>query len=313
MNKKKTLILGSTGLAGSALKKYFKQVEDDYEYLFPTRAELDLENCSEVASYFDLHKPSRVIMAAGQVGGIFENSRNQYHQFHSNLQMNLNVISKSIEIDVKEFFLISSSCIYPRNTAAPFQESQLFDGLPEFSNEGYANAKTTAARLVLMHQKISGQNWKVIVPTNIYGQLGIRRGDSHVIPQLSLKFAAAVNNGEKRISLLGDGSAIREFLYSSDLASAIALIVEKKPKNEVINVGSCESVSIKELISLFLEVTGYQGEITFSTQELNGHPNKTLSSNLINGLGWQPLVSLRQGIALCYDFARFQIRKKEKA
>lgn len=312
MTRKLTLVLGSTGLVGSAIKRYFEEVRDENDYLFPTKTELDLENSYEVDAYMDQHRPNRVIMAAGKVGGIVENSLNQYNQFHSNYRINLNVISSSIKLNIEEFILISSSCIYPSNISSPFQESQLFCGLPEFSNEGYANAKTTAARLVLMHQKISGQNWKVIVPTNTYGQLGIHRGDSHVISQLSLKFATAMINGKDKISLLGDGSAIRQFIYSSDLARAIAIIVEKKPRNEIINIGSSESVSIRELVSLFLEVSGYQGDVSFSTSTFNGHPNKSLSSEIIYGLGWQPLVSLRDGIALCYDFAKLHIKNQKK-
>ena len=284
-------ILGSSGLAGSGILKKLESTET-FEIFAPSSKVLNLQDKPKTFEYLQKTKPDQIIMAAGVVGGIEFNKLNQISQFNDNREISLNVIDSAIELRIKNLLLLSSSCIYPRQAKIPIRESALFSGLPEKTNEGYSIAKEMAARLVILAREELNLNWSVVIPTNLYGYCSKFASDTHVIPMLLRKFHAR----PKRIEIWGDGSPIRQFLYNSDLGSAIEFLVKTENVPPILNVAPGSNISVSELVHLIAEIFQYKGEVFFDSKKENGHPNKTLDTSLINDLGWHGSTNLKDGI-----------------
>lgn len=293
---KKAVIFGSTGLVGSGIRDALRTSSAFTQILTPTHGEVDLLNMDSVTSYLSKTLPDFVIMAAGQVGGILFNSTAQQEQFNSNFFMNFNLIEACLTSKISNLYLISSSCIYPEHATIPMTEGEIFHGLPHPTNEGYAIAKSAAVRQVLLYRRIYGLNWKVVVPTNIYGIKDNFNKREHVIPQLISKINESIKMKRGYITVAGDGSPIREFLLNSEFGKSIRYFIEENSDFEVLNVSSGEPVTITNLVEMISEMFEFNGEVFFDISQPNGHPNKTLDITLQSNLGWKNTVKLRDGL-----------------
>jgi GDP-L-fucose synthase len=292
-NNMRICIFGSSGLAGQGIAK---ALQDDSQcssdLLLPRRIDVDLENYQDVVNYLLTTKPDIVIMAAGKVGGIDFNQRNQILQYEYNQKLNENLLLAASKVSIKRFILISSSCIYPVSSVKPIKEADLFNGLPEATNEGYAAAKSNAIRHLLLRRKYEDRNWSALIPTNIYGNVSHFLTDDHVLPMLIRKFQSGVNV----INVWGDGTPIRQFLNNYDLGLAVRFSILNDGLPPILNVSTDESVTIKELINKLVQNFKFKGEIIFDVSKPNGNPDKSLDNSLMKGVGWKSTISLESGL-----------------
>jgi GDP-L-fucose synthase len=301
----KIYLAGHRGLVGSAI---LRKLESSGYTNIVTRghAELDLTRQNEVEHFFEAERPEYVFLAAAKVGGIGANSTYPAQFIYQNLEIALNVINSSYKSGVKKLLNLGSSCIYPKLAPQPMKEEYLLTGPLEITNEAYAIAKIAAIRLCKHYNQEYGTNFISAMPTNMYGP-----GDSydlengHVLPVLIRKFHEAKAK-KTEVNLWGDGSPLREFLYSDDLGAACVFLMEKldyKDVGDFVNVGSGSELSIKELAAIIAEVVGYSGPVHWDASKPNGTPRKLMDSSRLFSLGWKPKVGLHEGIESAYkDF-----------
>lgn len=302
MTSKQTLLItGSTGMVGSAMLRKL-QNNNIYQILSPTRQELDLRNQSAVMNYFEKHKPHFVCHLAAIVGGIHANNNFPAKFIYENTQMHCNVIYASQVYGAKKVLFPGSACTYPKMASQPIHENSFLDGLIEPTNLAYAAAKING---VVMCQAYAKQHQLPVVipmPTNAYGV-----GDnfdpnaSHVIPALMKRFHEAKISKLKEVILWGSGKPLREFIYVDDLADALLFLLEKYNSNDIINIGTMQEISILDLAKKVAEVVNYSGKITTDTSKPDGAPRKCLDSNKLFSLGWQPSITLDEGLKKMYE------------
>lgn len=296
----KIFVAGHRGLVGSAIVRQLKK--QGFENIITrTRAELDLENQADVASFFKSEKPDWIVMAAAKVGGIMANSTYPADFIGLNLVMQCNLIWGAHLAGIQNFCFLGSSCIYPRETTQPIPEEAMLTGKPEPTNAAYAVAKIAGVVLCESLRKQYGRNYFTCMPPNVYGP-----GDnynletSHVLPALIRKFHEAKLNGNSPVLCWGTGSPKREFLYSDDVASAIVFLMNHEEVPDMVNIGVGKSVTIKVLSETVQKVIGHSGEINWDTSKPDGFPEKTNDVGKLFGLGWRPEHSLEEGIASAY-------------
>lgn len=309
------MVTGGTGLVGSAIIRKLK-TNGYTNILHPSHTEIDLLNKDRVSRYLMFHKPSVVICAAAMVGGIGGNSKNNYGFLKNNLEINLNTITTALDHKVKKLVFLGSSCIYPKFSNQPIVESELLNGALETTNEGYALAKITGIKLCEHIRKQYGSCFYSLMPCNLYG-----RGDNynlqtgHVLPTLIRKFIEAYENKSSYVVLWGDGSPLREFLYSDDLAEAVvkSLELDESTIPNLMNIGSGTEISIKNLANIIKNEVGYEGEIIWDNTKPNGTPRKIMDSTLFKNLtNWKPTTNLVDGIRDCisdYILNKNKLRK----
>ena len=303
MNKKdKIYVAGHTGLVGSAIFRLLKK--RGFENIIVKRhSELDLTSQSMVMDFFEKEKPDYVFLAAAKVGGIKANYTYPANFIRDNLYIQSNVIDAAHKHHTKKLLFLGSSCIYPKFAPQPMKEEYLLTGELEPTNEYYAIAKIAGIKLCQAYSKQYGFNSICLMPTNLYGP-----GDnfdlenSHVLPALIRKFHEAKKNKVYEVVLWGTGSPRREFLYVDDLANASLHLMENYNEQEIINIGTGEEISIKELAEMIGEVTGFQGKILFDSSKPDGNPRKLLDISKIKKFGWSPDVSLSEGIKYTYEW-----------
>lgn len=298
-------VAGHSGLVGSAI---IRRLQDQGYNSIITRshAQLDLMNQSAVEAFFDAESPEYVFLAAAKVGGIGANSAQPADFIRENLGIGLNVVHAAYRHGVKKLLNLGSSCIYPRLAPQPIREDALLTGPLEPTNEAYAIAKIAILRICRHYNEQYGTNFISVMPTNLYGQ-----GDnydlekSHVLPAMIRKFHEAKVTG-RDVVLWGDGSPIREFLHSEDLADACIFLMNNcdyEDIGEIINIGSGTEITIAGLAELVAEVTGYNGKIIWDKSRPNGTPRKFLDSSRLLNLGWRPRILLPEGVGMAYkDF-----------
>jgi GDP-L-fucose synthase len=298
-------VAGHTGLVGTAIMRQLKN--RSYSAIITrTHKELDLTNQSLVNRFFEKEKPEYVFLAAAKVGGINANSSYPADFIYQNLSIALNVIHASYKHNVKKLCNLGSSCIYPRIAPQPLKEEYLLSGSLESTNEAYAIAKIAAIKLCRYYNEQYRTNFISVMPCNLYGP-----GDnydldnSHVLPALIRKMHEAKKHNTKVI-LWGDGTPLREFLFSDELAIAIIYLMEQydsRAIGEFINIGSGSEISIKDLALLIAEIVEYQGDIVWDITKPNGTPRKVLDISRISSLGWKNKKDLAEGIKIAYtDF-----------
>jgi len=294
------MVAGARGLVGSAVVRNL-QGRGVSNLLTPTSQELDLTDRSAVFDYISQHSPDVIIDAAAKVGGIHANSSYPAEFLSDNLLIQVNLLDAAAKADVPKFVFLGSSCIYPKFAPQPIPESSLLTGDLEPTNSAYAVAKIAGIEHVKAHRSQYGRAWISAMPTNIYGP-----GDnfppenSHVVPALIRRIHEAKQSGDPEVTIWGSGQPLREFLYSDDLADGIVYLLEHFDDAEIINVGSGQEVSIKELATTIAEVVGYEGELVFDTTKPDGTPRKLLDNSRIESLGWQAKTSLKDGLATTY-------------
>ena len=300
MNKdSKIFVAGHRGLVGSSIVRVLN--ERGYSNILTrTRNELNLLNQKEVFDFFDSEKPEYVFDAAAKVGGIYANDTYSGDFIYENIQIQTNLIHSSWKFGVKKFLFLGSVCIYPKFAEVPVREDSLLTGYLEPTNDAYAIAKISGIKMLQAYHKQYGMKSVSLMPSNLYGPGDNFHPDNgHVIPAMMTKFQ---NSGGKSVMFWGDGTPKREFLYSEDLADACLFAMDHFENAELINVGSGENVSIKELSNSVASVVKYDGEIKWDTSRPNGTPNRPLDCSKMNKLGWKPKHTLSQGLQKTYDW-----------
>ena len=300
MNKNsKIFVAGHKGLVGSAIVRYLHQ-EGYNNIITKTRQELNLLRQVEVEDFFENIRPEYVFDAAAKVGGIFANDNYSGDFIYENIQIQTNLIHNAWKTGTKKFLFLGSVCIYPKFAEVPVKENSLFTGELEPTNDAYAIAKISGIKMLQSYYKQYGFESVSLMPCNLYGPGdNFHPQNGHVIPAMITKFN---NSDGKKITFWGDGTPRREFMYCDDLANACVFAVNNFSKGELVNAGSGENVSIKELAETIAAVVGYGGEIHWDPSRPNGTPNRPLDTSILNQAGWTPQYSLLTGLLKTYDW-----------
>ncbi len=301
----KIYIAGHNGMVGSAIHRALAK-RGYKNFVLRDSKSLDLRNQQAVADFFAAEKPEYVFLAAAKVGGIQANNIYRAEFLHDNLMIQNNVIHQSYVHSVRKLLFLGSSCIYPKLAPQPLQEESLLTGLLEPTNEPYAIAKIAGIKMCDAYRSQYGCHFSSIMPTNLYGPNdNYDLQNSHVLPALIRKFHEAKAAGLSSVEIWGSGKPLREFLYVDDMAEACLLMMDKYDDFGFLNAGYGSDLSIAELAQTIGRVIGYHGELRFNTEKPDGTPRKLMDSSRIQALGFQPKVSLEEGIALAYaDFLK---------
>jgi GDP-L-fucose synthase len=291
-------------MVGSAIIRKL-QSEGYHNFVFRKSSELDLRNQEAVKTFFESEKPDYVFLAAAKVGGIHANNVYRAEFLYDNLMIQNNVIHQSYVQGVKKLLFLGSSCIYPKLAPQPLKEEYLLTGLLEPTNEPYAIAKITGIKMCEAYRSQYGCNFISVMPTNLYGPNdNYDLHNSHVLPALIRKFHEARVNEKPSVEIWGTGSPKREFLHADDLADACYYLMLNYNEPELVNIGTGEDVSIKELALLIKDIVGYEGELTWNTSKPDGTPRKLMDVSKLKAIGWQYSIGLREGIERTYkEFA----------
>lgn len=297
----KIFVAGHRGMVGSAILRKLEQ-EGYTNLITRSSKELDLRNQQAVADFFATEKPDYVFLAAAKVGGIVANNTYRADFLYENLAIQNNVIHSAYQNGVKKLLFLGSSCIYPKLAPQPLKEEYLLTGPLEQTNEPYAIAKIAGIKLCDAYRDQYGCNFISVMPTNLYGYNdNYHPENSHVLPALIRKFHEAKSKGEQTVTIWGSGSPKREFLFAADLADACYFLMETYNEPNLINIGTGEDLSIKELALMIQEVIGFEGELVFDTSKPDGTPRKLMDVSKLHSLGWKHQIELKQGIALAYQ------------
>lgn len=299
----KIYIAGHRGMVGGAISRRLKTLGYD-NLLTRSSAELDLRSQADVNDFFASEKPDYVFLAAAKVGGIHANNTYRAEFLYDNLMMETNIIHAAWKHGVKKLMFLGSSCIYPKMATQPLQESSLLTGPLEPTNEPYAIAKIAGIKLCEAYRDQYGCNFISVMPTNLYG-IGdnYHPENSHVLPALIRRFHEAKEAGKPSVTVWGSGTPKREFLFADDLAAACVYLMLHYDEKELVNIGTGEDLSIRELAETVKEVVCYEGDIVFDTSKPDGTPRKLMDVSKLHKLGWKHSVELKEGLVQAYaDF-----------
>jgi len=322
MNKQaKIYVAGHRGMVGSAIVRRL-QAEEYTNLLLRTRAEMDLRNQAAVEEFFATEKPEYVFLAAAKVGGIMANSTYPAEFIYDNLQIQTNIIHHSWLAGVRRLLFLGSSCIYPKNAPQPIKEEYLLTSPLETTNDAYAVAKIAGIYQCRSYNRQYGTRYLAAMPNNLYGTNdNFDLEKSHVLPALIRKIHEAKLTGTTAATVWGSGSPLREFLHVDDLAEASLFLMNLDTDRydgllkdavapALINVGSGEEVSIRELALLVKRVIGFEGELLFDTGKPDGTPRKLADASRIHALGWRHRIGLEAGIRATYEWYKELSRVK---
>ncbi len=296
-------VAGHRGMVGSALVRAL-QNRGYHNIITRTSAELDLRNQQATADFFASEKPDYVFLAAAKVGGIQANNIYRADFIYENLMIESNVIHQSFMAKVKKLLFLGSSCIYPKMAPQPLREEYLLTGLLEPTNEPYAIAKIAGIKMCESYRLQYGCDFISVMPTNLYGPNdNYDLNNSHVLPALLRKFHEAKVAGLKEVVVWGSGSPKREFLHADDLADACLFLMEHYSEPGLINIGTGEDLSIKELAEMIAEITGFEGKIVWDSTKPDGTPRKLMDVSKLHRAGWHHKIELGAGIRMVYEEA----------
>lgn len=305
MNKdSKILVLGATGLVGSALVR--KLANDGHTHVHtPTSQRLDLTNQLAVNIHMSYNKPDYVFLAAAKVGGIHANDKFPAEFIYQNLIIQTNVINACKEAGVKKLMFLGSVCIYPKFAPTPVREETLLSGELEPTNQWYAVAKIAGIKMCQAYRKQYESNFVSVMPCNLYGvNDNFHPLNSHVIPALIRRFVDAKEKNLEVVTCWGTGQARREFLYVDDMADACVFLMNTYDDGEIINIGYGDDYTIRELVETIAEIVGYKGNIVWDHTKPDGTPKRMLECSKLFGMGWKPKVNLREGLTKAIDWYR---------
>ena len=302
-------VAGHRGLAGGAICRALARAGYNNQ-LVRTHAELDL--CDQVAArrFFAEYRPKYVILAAAKVGGIHANAAYPAEFMYQNLQIQNNVIDSAYRNGCKKLLFLGSSCIYPKLCPQPIKEEYLLTGPLEPTLDAYALAKISGIKMCQAYRRQYGFDAISAMPTNLYGPGdNYHLEDSHVIPALIRRFHEARTAGAEKVAIWGSGTALREFLHVDDMAEACVFLLEKYSDFEHVNVGSQKELTILDVARLVARITGFEGEISTDPAKPDGTPRKLMDSGKILAMGWQPRISLEDGLRETFqDFLQTRAR-----
>lgn len=294
----KIYVAGHNGLVGSSVVRQLKECGYTNLILIPS-SECDLRNRESVDCLFSIHEPEYVFLCAAKVGGIIGNRDHKAEFIYDNLMIQNNVIDSAYTHGVKKLMFLGSSCIYPKHAEVPIKEDQLLTGPLEETNDAYAIAKIAGIKMCESYREQYGFQTVSVMPCNLYGvNDNFHPDNSHVIPGMIRKFSEA----DKTVTLWGDGSPKREFLYVDDLADACIYLMNNYYDSGIINVGTGVDIEIKELAETISDVVGFSGKIEWDDSKPNGTMRKVMDVSKIKSLGWEPKVSLKDGLKKTYEY-----------
>ncbi|HYK88419.1 MAG TPA: GDP-L-fucose synthase [Acidobacteriota bacterium] len=295
-------IAGHLGLVGSAVHR--RLLGAGFGNLIGRSIdELDLLNQAAVNQFFADQRPEYVFLAAAKVGGIHANRTYPAEFIYQNLTIQCNVIDAAWRNGVKKLLFLGSSCIYPKLAPQPLKEEYLLTGPLEPTNEWYAIAKIAGIKTAQAYRRQYGFRSICLMPTNLYGPGdNFELESSHVLPALIRKFHEAKQSDAPEVVVWGTGTPRREFLHVDDLADAALFLMQNYDQEEIVNVGTGEDATIREVSELVKEVVGYKGRIVFDVNMPDGTPRKVLDISRLRSLGWKPRIPLRDGIRSTYEW-----------
>ena len=301
--KLKVLLTGGTGLVGRNVIERFSG-EDGIELICPSREELDLMNTADVLSYVEGCRPDVIVHAAGLVGGIQANIAQPFSFLYKNLMIGCNVVFAAKEFGVLRLINLGSSCMYPKAAENPLREGSILGGALEPTNEGYAIAKISVAKLAEYCAQEFNCNYKTLIPCNLYGRFdNFDPQNSHMIPGVIRKIHEAKKNKSDVVEIWGDGSARREFMYAGDLADFIFFAVRHYDAcPQVLNVGLGHDYNINEYYRAIAEVVGFKGDFVYDLSKPSGMKRKLCDISKLTSLGWRAEHSLESGLKKTYSY-----------
>lgn len=302
----KIFVAGHRGLAGGAIHRELAR-QGFTNLLTRTRAELDLTCAGDVEEFFQWERPEYVILAAAKVGGIMANSTMPADFLRENLAIQSSMLNAAQSRGVRRLLFLGSSCIYPRLAPQPMREEYLLTGPLEMTNRSYAIAKIAGIETCWAFNRQYGTKFLAVMPTNLYGPgENLDPATSHVLAALIRKTIEAKASGASSITVWGTGAPRREFLYNEDLGKACvflmnlpdeefdSLLTEDQPP--LLNIGTGEDMTVRELAELICRIVGFEGELVFDPSKPDGTPRKLLDVSRIQALGWRAHTNLEQGI-----------------
>lgn len=306
------LVTGGAGFLGSFVVQRLQQTDWCSEIHAPRSRDCDLRDNAAVIRLFEDSRPHIVIHLAGIVGGIGANRAKPGQFFYDNLVMGAQVMEQARLFEVQKFVAIGTICAYPKLTSVPFREDNLWDGYPEDTNAPYGLAKKMLLVQAQAYRQQYAFNAIYLLPVNLYGPRdNFDPASSHVIPALIKKCFDAIDNQEDEIIVWGDGSPTREFLYVEDCAQAIVMATERYDKPDPVNIGAGFEISIKDLVHLTADLTGFKGRITWDTSKPGGQPRRCLDvSRAEREFGFRARTGFEEGLRRTIQWYRRYRRKQ---
>jgi len=300
----KIYVAGHKGLVGSAIVR--KLISEGYTNLvLKISHDLDLTIQADVDTFFKSENIEYVFLAAAKVGGIWSNNIYRADFIYRNLMIQSNILNAAYKYGVKKLLFLGSSCIYPKESAIPIKEESLLTGTLEYTNRPYAIAKIAGIEMCQSYRKQYGCNFIALMPTNMYGPNdNYDLENSHVMPGLLRKFIEATKNDTPHINLWGTGNPMREFLHVDDFAEACLYFMKTYNDEDIINIGTGQDITIRDLAYMIKEITGYKGEIRFDTDKPDGTLRKVLDTSKATQLGWTYKIKLEDGIQQTYELIK---------
>lgn len=307
----KIYVAGHRGLVGSAIVRALEAAGHD-NLVVRTHAELDLTDEAATRDFMAIQRPAHVVLAAAKVGGIHANNIYPADFIRENLAIQLNVIHGAYRAGVERLLFLGSSCIYPKYAPQPLSEAALLTGPLEPTNRPYALAKIAGIEMCASYNRQYGTKFLAAMPTNLYGPGdNYHATNSHVIPSLIRRFAAAKASGAPEVVVWGTGTPRREFLFSDDMAKAVLFLMKLGDDDydrlldldrgadgfPLINIGYGTDMTIAELATAIAAATEFPGTISFDPTEPDGTPRKLLDSSKLLALGWRPAMTIEDGLA----------------
>jgi GDP-L-fucose synthase len=298
----KIFVAGHGGLVGSAIVRCLSN-SGYTNIVVRNREELDLSSEVDVLDFFQKEKLEYVYLAAARVGGIVANDKYSADFIRDNLKIQNSVIEAAYKSGVKKLLFLGSSCIYPKMAPQPMKEEYFMTGVLEETNKAYATAKIAGIVMCQSYNKQYGTNYISVMPTNLYGPNdNFDLETSHVLPALIRKFDDAKNNNLPEVTLWGTGAPMREFLHVDDLAQACVYLMNNYNNSDIINIGTGQDISIKDLAQMVKNEVGYPGNIVWDTTKPDGTPRKLLDVSKLESLGWKAKIGLLEGIKGVYTW-----------